>query len=382
MRLWVEHACQTLAGTDTLVPPEGSKEQAVCTFQSEERFFVALVDWPQGEPEGGGQARRFARSLAAAVEQGGTLDEAIDGMLPTLPTGRHVSVAALQIVEGCRAALVECDAPPLFLTRRGELVLLPVQEEEIAGRLVRRCHFSLQAGDYLALVSEAYIRARGWDRRWGWRDIALSMRRLTETGGDAEQLLKALVRMYRRLARGEPERSVAVVAMRVRPLRRAVVWSGPPANPAEDTRVVERLMAEEGTRIICGDTTARIAARVLGRELEQEPRPAEGWAEVPPTKRLEGVDLVTEGLVTMQVARRRLQEAERPADLPRRTDGATRLARLLWQADVVHFLVGLAVNPAQAADSAGQLPLRRIVVEQLAEELRRKGKVVRIEYLG
>lgn len=381
MRLWVEYAHRTLAGTGA-VPPEEAGSQAVCTFQNEERFFVTLVGWPQGGPEGVSRARRFARDLTTAVEQGGALEEVVEATLPTLPAGRHVPIAALHVLGGDRAELVECDAPPLFLTRRGRLVLPPVQEEEVEGRLVRRCRFSLQEGDYLAMVSEAFIRARGWDRRWGWQDIALSIRRLTETGGNAERLLEALLRMYHRLSRGEPERSVTVVAMHVRPLRQATVWSGPPADPADDVRAVERLMAEEGTRAICGDTTAAIAARVLRRMLRQEPRPADGWGEVPPTWRLEGVDLVTEGLVTMRVARRRLQEARSLQDLPRKADGATRLARLLWEADVIRFLVGQAVNPAQTADAAGQVPLRRIVVEELAEELRRKGKVVQIECLG
>jgi len=90
---------------------------------------------------------------------------------------------------------------------------------------------------------------------------------------------------------------------------------------------------------------------------------------------------VTEGLVTMRLARQRLREAGHLQDLPRKEDGATRLARLLWQADVIRFLVGQAVNPVQAADAAGQVPLRRLVVEELAEELRKKGKVVSVEYI-
>jgi hypothetical protein len=129
-------------------------------------------------------------------------------------------------------------------------------------------------------------------------------------------------------------------------------------------------------RIICGDTTAQIASRLLGAELQIEPRPPEGWGEVPPTAQLEGVHLVTEGLVTLRKARERLAAAAHARDLPRAEDGATRLAGALLDADVVHFIVGLAVNPQQAADAGGTIPLRRMVIEGVMHDLEAQGKVV------
>ncbi len=274
------------------------------------------------------------------------------------------------------------------MARAGRLVLLPVVEEESQGHLVRECSFTVQDGDHIAMVSEGYIRPRslplvgGGPGRgsWRWQDVAVSIRRWTETGCDAEQLLGALIRTYHRLAGGEPQQDVTVIAMHVRPLRSATVWSGPPADPSLDQMALEKLMAEPGMRIICGDTTAEIAARLLGAELELEPRPEDGWAEVPPTSRLEGVDLVTEGLVTLGKAREQLARAKRVQDLPRQTDGATRLAQILLTADRIHFIVGLAVNPKQAADAAATVPLRRVAIDDLVRALKGQGKVVTVEY--
>jgi hypothetical protein len=144
------------------------------------------------------------------------------------------------------------------------------------------------------------------------------------------------------------------------------------------------LMAEEDMRVVCGDTTAEIAARMLGAELVMGSRPQEGWCEVPPVSRMmisegsEPVALVTEGVVTMGVARKRLAGAQRAQDLMGRADGASRLAYLLLTADKVRFLIGMAVNPAQVAGDG--TPLRRIVVEELAEEVRQHGKIVSIEH--
>ncbi len=377
--LWVEYAHQSLAGAKALEAKDRCGDVAR-TFQTEEQFAAILASAPQRGEEGRVETALVADRAVSMVQQGASPDDVAESIIETLPEGEHVPFSVLQILGGCRAHVVECDAPPLFLTRGGRLILLPVLEDTYHGRLVRECRFTLQDGDHVAMVSEGYIHAKGWGRRWGWKDIAISTRRWTDTGCDAEQLLGALIRTYRRLAEGEPDRDVTVLAMHVRPRRSVTVWSGPPTDVALDRVALERLMAEPGVRIICGDTTARIAARLLERQLEIESRPPEGWGEVPPTARLEGVHLVTEGLITLGRACEQLRAADRARDLPRAEDGATRLARALLAADVIHFVVGLAVNPQQAADAGGTIPMRRLVIEDVMRSLKAKGKAVSGEY--
>ena len=91
----------------------------------------------------------------------------------------------------------------------------------------------------------------------------------------------------------------------------------------------------------------------------------------------EPVALVTEGVVTMRVARERLAGVTRARELMGGADGASRLAHLLMTADRVRFLVGLAVNPAQV--NADGRPLRREVVEALVDDLKARGKIVSVE---
>jgi hypothetical protein len=378
MRLWIENAHQSLIKAGEEVCGD-----VVRTFQNEEQFFAILACGPRGGAEGRARATLIADKAASMLEQATSLDTVVETILATLPQGEHVPFSILQVLGGCQAHVVECDAPSLFLTHGGHLVLLPVLEEISQGHLIRECRFLLQDGDHMAMVSEGYLRPRGWG--WGWADVAVAVRRWTDTGCDADELLGALVRTYRRLNPEAPRQDVTIVAMYVRPMRTATVWTGPPADPARDEVALEKLMAEQGARIICGDTTAQIAARLLGAKLELEPRPEDGWAEVPPVARLEGVDLVTEGLVTLGKARERMVGAKRVRDLPRRGDGATRLARALLAADRVHFLVGLAVNPAVSkaavADTAGTAPPRQAVVEELIHDLKAQGRLVSVEYL-
>jgi hypothetical protein len=378
LRLWIESAHQSLTGTGGDV---------IRTFQTEEQFYAVVVSGV----EIGDRRLEIASTAEAAtslLRQRTPLSEVVETILAALPEGKHIPFSILQVPQGSQAHVVECDAPPLFMTRRGELVILPVIEEELREHLIRQCELTLEDGDHLAIVSEGYIHAKGWSRQWGWRDIAVSIRRLTETHCDAEQLLGALVRSYYRLAGETPDTQslmpISVLAISVRPQRTAMVWSGPPARRDVEEAILEKLIDEPGTRIICGDTTAAIVARLMGAELEIEPRPEHGWMEVPPVSRLHGrpgidrVDLITEGLVTLSKARERMADVQRARDLPRKEDGATRLARALLLADKLHFLVGLAVNPAQTTETG--VPLRRLVIEDLMNDLKARGKIVTVEY--
>jgi len=374
LSLWIEIAHQSLAKVGEEVCGE-----AVRTFQTEDRFFVILASSPQGGAEGAARAAATAERSMKMAQAGDAPDRVAETLIVAPPASEEITFSILQVLDGDRAHLVECEALPLCLIRRGEVEFLPLSEEVVHGRLLLECCFRLQDGDYMVMVSQGYLRPRGWG--WGWTDIAVAVRRWTDTRCDADELLGALVRTYRRLNPEAPRQDVTVVAMQARPVRTIMVWTGPPVDPAQDEVALRKLMTEPGTRVICGDTTAQIAARLLGAELEMEPRPEDGWAEVPPVSRLEGVDLVTEGLVTLGKARERIAVAKRVRDLPRGEDGATRLARALLEADIIHFIVGLAVNPAQAADAARTVPLRQAVVEELMHDLKTRGKLVSVEYL-
>jgi len=392
LKLWIEVA-QGFLRTGGVPGSEQPGRDVVRTLQTEERFVAVLASSPAHEAGGVAAAEVLADRMVQALGEGVGMEVVKQGLLASMPAGQHLPFAVLQVLDGHAASLLEVDAPPLFLTRKGELVLLPVLEEPEQGRLVRRCEFDLESGDHLAMVSEGFIQAKGWSRSWSWRDIATSTRRLTATGCDAQQLLGALLRLVKRLAEGaQPERraepagrrsvrDITVLAVYVRPMRSATVWSGPPTDRAKDRTALDGLMAEPGTRIICGDTTAQIAARLLGAELQLAPRPANGWGEVPPLALLEGINLVTEGLVTLGHARQRLIGAKGAADLPKGDDAANQLARALLLADRVRFIVGLAVNPQQAADAEGTIPLRQIVVVELIKDLRARGKILPVEYL-
>jgi hypothetical protein len=102
--------------------------------------------------------------------------------------------------------------------------------------------------------------------------------------------------------------------------------------------------------------------------------------DVPPLARIEGIDLTTEGILTLTRANDLLSSGADRETLKFQTDGASALVRLCLEVDHVHFIVGKGINPAhQNPDLPGQLRMKLAVVREIAEQLKKRGKEVTIE---
>ncbi len=332
---------------------------------------------------------------ADMLEHGASIDEVVETLVETLPECqvRHLAYATfavLRIHHAREAYLAEYDSPPLILVRRGQVVTLPLQERTIAGRKIREGRFAIEPGDYLVMLSDGYLHAGvgGLFRMgWGWENIATAVQRWAATNGDCLQLIGSLRNTCLKLSGDRPGDDSTAVVMRVRPERKATVMTGPPADAAQDRAVVAKLIGAEGVKVICGGTTAQMAARILERPLRVDWRaphahsaPGRG-AKLPPAGLLEGVDLVTEGILTISAAAALLKNAASVNDLAPGQDAATRLARILLHADQIHFLVGDAINPQQLADVVRGVPMRQIYLNELIARLTELNKRVTVEHL-
>ncbi len=335
-----------------------------------------------------------AKIAGTMLAKGASVEDVMETLVNTLPecAVRKVAYATFQVLmvqHGRDAYLVEYDCPPLILIRDKEVVKLPVVERVVNGRRVHEARFGLQKGDYMVLVSDGYEHAGvgGLYRLgWGWDNIATSVKRWCQTGSGAYGLTRALTRTCLKLYDGRPGDDATAVGMYVRDAVTATIWTGPPADREHDAAAVQRLMAAEGIRVICGGTTAQIAARVLQQELLVEWVPPSKRRNgggrrkgTPPVARLEGVDLVTEGIVTLGQAVELLEEAESVRDLPDDDDAATRLARILLSADDIRLMVGTAINPNQVADVVRGETMRMVYVKELLRELERRNKQVTVQ---
>ncbi|MGC8777148.1 MAG: SpoIIE family protein phosphatase, partial [Candidatus Caldatribacteriaceae bacterium] len=169
------------------------------------------------------------------------------------------------------------------------------------------------------------------------------------------------------------------VVAKIRLPRRLILWAGPPEDPAQDEKLVERVLHFPGKKVVSGGTTGNILARVLKSEIRVDLSSLAH--DVPPVGMLEGVDLLTEGILTLAAVLRRLRKIGTEGETVHGQDGASRLLRLLLEADEISIIGGRAINPAhQNPKLSGELSLKARILEEISEELQRRGKMVTLEY--
>jgi hypothetical protein len=135
-----------------------------------------------------------------------------------------------------------------------------------------------------------------------------------------------------------------------------------------------------GRKVICGGTTANIISRLLNRPIKIDTG-EQLDPKVPPSARMEGFELVTEGTITLSEVLRLLEEGFAPEDM--RSNAAVRLAGMLLDSDIVKFAVGTRINEAHQDPSIPvELGLRRNIVKRIAHQLETKHmKRVLIQYI-
>jgi hypothetical protein len=162
--------------------------------------------------------------------------------------------------------------------------------------------------------------------------------------------------------------------------RKLLIATGPPFSRESDAEMVKTVERFDGRRVICGGTTASIVGRILDLDVEMElNQPID--PQIPPVAKMPGLDLVTEGTLTLgEVAR--ILESDTPAD-QQRPNAARRLVYMLMDSDIVQFLVGTRINEAhQDPNIPVELDLRRNIIKRIATQLEQKFfKQTSIRYL-
>lgn len=317
-----------------------------------------------------------------------SIEHVMSTIADTLPICRtreiaYSTLAILQVRKDGQARLYEYDNPEALLFRDDKPFPLQRHERIINGQLVREATFKTQQGDVILLVSDGVIHAGVG----GLFDLGLGREGLLEhftqpcsSGESCEQLADRVIDLTTACYLSRPGDDCTAVVVRIRPPQQVTLLTGPALDEQDDTAMVKALLAEQDSYLaVCGGTTAQIVSRVTGHELETsmeyiDPR-------VPPVGKIRGVDLTTEGILTLNLCYQLLQAAADGEELPRRNDGATLLAKQLWNAEEVKFIVGRAQNAAHAnLEQLVHLAPRTFVIDRIAKVLSRRNVDVEITY--
>ena len=335
-------------------------------------------------------SKMTAKIIATMLEKGASLEEVVDTVSKTLPVCQKRNIAystftIVQVKDTGETYIVEFDNPRVFYFREGELANTDSREAEVCGKRIKETHLWVRPGDTLIVVSDGIIHAgvgEVLNLGWQWDNVAeyLQQIALVKEGDNALGLSRWLLDACDQLYADKPGDDATVLSLVIRTPRLATVAVGPPQNRADDAVLVQELLEASGKKVVCGGTTGTIVAKALGREIEADLEhftPA-----LPPTGHLDGVDLVTEGIITLSKVAEYLKISRTAKDLPKVCNGAVDLAKVLLESDQIRFLVGRAINPAHQNPSLPiHFGLKMQVVAEITEILRNLGKQVAVEYL-
>lgn len=270
--------------------------------------------------------------------------------------------------------------PPIIISNR--YATLPKQNVYTIGNsIISQVDFSLRPGESILLLSDGITQAGiGKGRNYGWsiEDIITFINYELSHGRQLKDIPNVVRQRANDYWLGRAEDDCTAVLVYCRKGRAANILTGAPASHDRDEVVVRRFFAHEGYKIICGGTTAKIAARVTGEQLSID----EFFASpiTPPAYTLKDVDLVTEGAVTLNQLYNILDVEPSLLD---KKNPVTELAAFIRAADRINFFVGGSINPATSDISFVQLRIlpRRTIIPLIAEKLREKGKLVIIEWI-
>lgn len=330
-------------------------------------------------------SRITAKTAATMLKMGGQIDDVIETMIETLPVCKvrnlaYSTFSILQIFNDGSAYLVEFDSPPAYWGFGNNLLYLKREERMVGDKVIREARFDLKEGHWLVLVSDGVLHAGiggVWNLGWGEEQIGNYIRTNAPGEYNPNEWAEKITAICNKFYCGEPGDDASVVIVRLRKVRKLNALIGPPRNRADDPLVVRNLIGSEGVRVVCGGTTSQLVGRILKREVQVNMDMVSDL--VPPTGQIRGIDLVTEGAVTLYYTLQYLKDD--PQKLEDIRDGASRLTKALLRADEVNFIVGLAINPVvHDPDFPVAFALKHQTVRDIAETLERMGKKVMVEY--
>jgi hypothetical protein len=294
------------------------------------------------------------------------------------PKSTFAAFTVVRILNDGMATILAYEAPSSILISRRHAVVIPSRSIELGGAIVTEAECCLEPNDALLIMSDGITQAGlGYGLAQGWQTdgVLRFVNHALGEGRTMKEIADVVHREARRLWIDGGDDCTALMAT----CRRGVILNiltGPPASSMFDVATVRRFMQSEGLKVVCGGTTAAIVGRVLRKAVVMESSPTSMIA--PPKLEIPGVDLVTEGAVTLNQVYNVLSE-----DMSRFTEssGVTELCGLLQVADRVNIISGEAKNQASDDISLRQCGIltRDHIVPLLAQKLLAAGKLVVVE---
>ena len=360
--------------------------------QSDDSTVIVLADGLGSGVKASILSTLTSKIISTMMAQGLTLEDCVETIAQTLPICSVRGVAystftILHLVNNSEMELIQYDNPLVILLRDGKNYDYPKTEMNIGGKKIFKSVIKLAEEDIFIAMSDGCPHAGiGLAYNFGWKreDIIGFMEAVAAGGGTAKNLSTILIDEVNKIYGKKPGDDATACVVKIRKREPMNLLFGPPSNRDDCDRMMSLFFSKAGKHIVCGGTTSSIAAKYLGKPVRASLNFAK--SDIPPTATIEGVDLVTEGVITInrvvEYAKDALGENKLYEKWSYGHDGASMICRLLFEeATDINFFVGRAINPAhQNLDLPINFSIKMNLVEELTKCLRQMGKRIKVSY--
>jgi hypothetical protein len=316
-------------------------------------------------------------------------------IMNTLPvcSERKIAYSTFTIVDiesSGKANILEYDNPHAIILR-GSKEFDPswkkvvLEKGKHSGKVLRTCTFMPGKEDRIIFCSDGVAQSGMGSEAYpfGWERDSIAAYASTlvasESSISAAMLAGKIVTMAHKNDAYKAKDDISCAIIYFRDPRKLMICTGPPYEKEKDKELAEKVKSYNGKVILCGGTTADIIARELNRTIVDELIFED--PELPPESFLEGIDLVTEGILTLQKVNEILKTFNNSVRLGK--GPADKIVKMLMESDEIHFIIGTRINIAhQDPNLPVELEIRRTVVKRIARLLEEKWlKNVSFEYI-
>lgn len=364
-------------------------------IRTEDSIILVLSDGLGSGVKANILATLTAKIAATMLKEGASIEETVDTIVNTLPecNVRKLAYSTFTIIKistNGEVYIAEYDNPPIFIFRNGFNLPQEKKLKVINNKKIYESHFKLKYGDMITAISDGAVHAGVGallNLGWQWENINSYLRDINSLEKSAKSVCGNLIGVCNNLYNDKPGDDTTVMTIKMRKPEIVSLFTGPPEDRDMDEWVIKKLTNSNGKKVICGGTTANIAARELGTEILIDLSSFQ--KDIPPMATMKGFDLVTEGVLTLKATLEMIKKycrdpfTNRSMSYFKGNDGASKLANLLIN-DCTHLniYVGKAVNPAhQNPHLPLNLNIKLQIVSDLVQELQNLGKEVKITYI-
>ena len=333
-----------------------------------------------------------SKIISTMMAAGLSIEDCVETIAATLPVCSLRGVAystftIMHVVNNDTMDIIQYDNPYVIVLRDNAPYDYPKTEMNIGGKKIYKTSLKLRENDIFIAMSDGCPHAGlGGQYNFGWKreEIIEYMTAVSYCGYTAKNMATMLVDECDKLYGHKPGDDTTSCVVRIRKREPMNILFGPPSNRDDNNRMMALFFSKEGKHIVCGGTTSSIAAKYLGKPLRASLNFES--LDVPPTAEIEGVDLVTEGVITinkvLEYAKDYLGENKHYEHWNFKRDGASMICRLLFEeATDINFYVGRAINPAhQNPDLPITFSIKMNLVEELSACLKKMGKRIIVSY--